>query len=457
MTTTLKMEAAVLGAALQEAFGLQTVLRLLQRNADMFQHPPHQVVYQAICNLADQGEQVDMLTVVVQLRKMGKLQAVGGEAGVCELTANISSAAHIETHCRHLQEHYLRRRLLAASQQVRSRALDEGKDVFDLIAATRQVADELSNLFTEKRPRYIGELLTAECRRIVDQAARPRGLSGVPTGLTALDNVTGGWQKSDLIILAARPGVGKTSFLLAVGKYAAVTGKKGVIFSMEVSAEQLVRKLIANETGYNTSQLTRGLFDAGVEEAHSAVTKAEALRSVGLLLDDSVNPTLSALRAKAIQLKAQENIEWIGIDYLQLMQGDKVGSKYTNREQEVSAISRGLKQLAKELDLPVIALSQLSRELEKRHKKRPQLSDLRESGALEQDADLVLFLYRPECYDIADDGAGNSTTDVTEILIAKHRNGGTKDVAVRSLLGCGQYRDLTEPAWEQEAQLTPPF
>ncbi|MFD1874288.1 replicative DNA helicase [Hymenobacter bucti] len=444
-----KLEAAILGAALQESSALRVLMDTLGTNPDIFHNPTHQIVYHAMCALSQEGHAVDMLTVIEKLDAIGKLQTAGGQGAVCALTQDISGAAHIITHCRFLQEQYVRRRALATFQQGLVRAADKQSDVFDLVAALQQAADSLQRVLQEKRPRYVGHYLDAEVQAIIKAAATPQGLTGVATGLTALDKVTGGWQKSDLIIVAGRPGMGKTSFLLAVGKHAACTGKKGAIFTLEVSSRQLITKLIATEAGYSTSQLKRGLFDGKLDEAYAIAEKVESLRTLGLLLDDPTELTISALRAKAIQLKAEENIEWLAVDYLQLMKGDKISSKAAIREQEISSISRGLKQLAKELEIPIIALSQLSREVEKRDKtKRPQLSDLRESGALEQDADIVIFLYRPEYYHIMNDEEGNSTIDVTEVLIAKHRNGSTADVAVRSVMKYGRYEDLTTPQWE---------
>ena len=449
---TRQLEAAVLGAALLEAPALRTVTDQLGPDLEVFQYSNHQLIYRAMCDLQQEGIDVDTFTVVEQLRKRGTLQTVGNVAGICALTEHICGAAHVASHCRHLQERYMRRKVTTCCQQALIRAADARSDVFDLIATIQQMTDQLQGILREKRPRYVAQHIDAEVQAIIDAAAQPnRGITGVPSGLRALDGVTGGWQKSDLIIIAGRPGMGKTSFLLAVSKYAARAGKKGVIFTLEVNSSQLVRKLIATEAGYSTTQLTRGLFEGGIEEAYTIAEKAEPLRELGILLDESTSLTVSALRAKAIQLKAEENIEWLAIDYLQLLDGAQLNNKQNIREQVISAISRSLKQLARELNIPVIALSQLSREVEKRDKKRPQLSDLRESGALEQDADMVVFLYRPEYYRIMDDGEGNSTQDVTEILVAKHRNGGTADVAVRSVMKYGRYTDLIEPDWKPVA------
>jgi replicative DNA helicase len=358
-----KLEAAILGAALQESSALRVIMDTLGTNPDIFHHPTHQIIYHAMCALSQEGLAVDTITVVEKLSAIGKLQTVGGLPGVCALTLDISGAAHITSHCRYLQEHYVRRRAMATFQQGLRRAADKQSDVFDLVAELQQAADSLQRVLQEKRPRYVGQYLDAEVHAIIKAAETPQGLTGVPTGLTALDKVTGGWQKSDLIIVAGRPGMGKTSFLLAVGKHAACTGKKGAIFTLEVSSRQLITKLIATETGYSTSQLKRGLFDGKLDEAYTIADKVESLRNLGLLLDDPTELTISALRAKAIQLKAEENIEWLAVDYLQLMKGDKISSKAAIREQEISSISRGLKQLAKELEIPILALSQLSREV----------------------------------------------------------------------------------------------
>jgi replicative DNA helicase len=293
-----------------------------------------------------------------------------------------------------------------------------------------------------RRPQLVGELYDRVVDKIVAASQVESGITGVPSGLWALDRITGGWQPGNLIIEAARPGMGKTSLMLATARKAVAAGFPGMISSLEMSSEELVTKLLATELQYTTNQLTRGI-GLTKEEAESIRERGAALRRMGLVLDDTPGINIEELRAKATKAKQEHGITWLAVDYLQLATAR--AGKGGNREQEISAISRGLKLIAKELHIPVIALSQLSRDTEKRGgDNKPKLSDLRESGAIEQDADLVIFPYRPEYYKIMEDEMGNPTNDLTELIVAKHRNGGLGTALVRSVMRTGSYSDLPE-------------
>jgi replicative DNA helicase len=259
-----------------------------------------------------------------------------------------TTVPHIETHCLLLLEFYIRRRLISAMQHSLQHAYYEQKDVMELLAELQKTINDLNAALQLTKPKYVHELLLAVLTGIIKATDGPQGITGVPSGLRVLDNVTGGWQKSDLIIIAARPGMGKTSLVLALAKNAARAGKRGAVFTLEMNSAQLTLKMVASEAGYTTNQLRRGLFDGGLAEAYSLNEKAESLRTLGIIIDDTTKLTIGALRAKATQLKAEEGIEWLAVDYLQFM---AVGQKGHSREQEISAISRGLKRLAKELDI----------------------------------------------------------------------------------------------------------
>jgi replicative DNA helicase len=437
------LETAVLGAVLLEAQAQRKVLAQFGDRADIFHRPAHQHIYRAVATLHRAGHGIDLVTVSRQLDKDGKLQAAGGPQGVAALTFHIQGAGHLDDHCRLLLEFYTRRQLISAMQHALQHGYNAQADPLELLAGLQRTVNDLNAALQIKQPQFVGDYLGQVLADIALATERPNGVTGVPSGLRVLDKVTGGWQKSDLIIIAARPAMGKTSLLVSCALHAARAGFPGAIITLEMSAPQLVLKMVAKEAGYTTSQLRRGLLDGGVDEAHVIADKVAHLRQVGVLLDDSTHLTIGGLRAKAAQLKAEHGITWIAVDYLQLMHGDRTSGG--NREQEISGISRGLKMLAKELDIPVIALAQLSRAVEQRGgEKRPSLSDLRESGAIEQDADMVIFPYRPEYYKIFEDEMGNSTLDTTELIIGKHRNGGTDEVVVRSVMKFGRYEDLDD-------------
>ena len=437
----LDLEAAVLGAALLEADAQRTLLAILPTE-EVFYCTAHQQVYLAIRDLVQRGDHADQLTVTQQLRQRGTLERTGGPHFVAGLTIRINSAAHFETHCRLLQEQHARRVVITAGTELTAHGYDQTRDPLELLADAQTRLTNLHRIL-ETRP---GQTAAAAFDPTFDrlaQAVQQRGLTGIPTGLAALDGLTGGWQPGDLVLLAARPAMGKTAALLHFARTAALDhGHHTAIFSLEMPTLQLMQRMVASEVpGYSNSDLRRGNLPGGLEQVAHIRSQAQRLRTHGhaLHLDDTPGLSIQQLRAKCARLHAQHPLGLVLVDYIQLMRGDTKG----NREQEVGSISRGLKELAKELNAPVIALSQLSRDVEKRGgEKRPLLSDLRESGSLEQDADCIVFMWRGEYYNIAEYENGTATADTVLFDIAKHRNGATDEVIAACSMRRGTFSDL---------------
>ncbi|OGX83054.1 replicative DNA helicase [Hymenobacter glacialis] len=438
----LDLEAAVLGAALLEAHAQRTLLALLPTE-EVFYSSAHQQVYLAIRDLVQQGDHADLLTVVAQLRHRGTLERTGGPHFVAGLTSKINSAAHFETHCRILQEQHARRVVIRAGTELAAHAYDDTRDPLTLLADAQAHLTGLHRTL-ETRP---GQTAAAAFEPTFDrlaQAVQQQGLTGIPTGLTQLDGLTGGWQPGDLVILAARPAMGKTAALLHFARTAALDhGHHTAVFSLEMPTLQLMQRMVASEVpGYSNSDLRRGSLPGGLEQVAHIRQQAQRLQTHGhqLHIDDTPGLSIQQLRAKCARLHAQHPLGLVLVDYIQLMRGDTKG----NREQEVGSISRGLKELAKELNAPVLALSQLSRDVEKRGgEKRPLLSDLRESGSLEQDADCIIFLWRGEYYKITEYEDGTPTADTILFDIAKHRNGATDEVIAACSMRRGVFSDLS--------------
>ena len=420
----LDLEEAVLGAIMLEKDALTAVIDILK--PETFYKEIHQYIFEAILQLFQETQPVDILTVTNKLKTNGKLDIVGGPFYITQLTNRISSAANIEYHARILMQKYIQRELIRASSEIIHDSFEDTVDVFDLLDKAERNLFSLSET-NIRRSVYNMPALIREAVENIEKARNTEGgLSGVPSGFSSLDRITNGWQPSDLIIIAARPGMGKTAFMLSMALNISVVYNMPIaVFSLEMSAIQLVTRLISAETGLPADKLKKGNLEN--HEWHQLNAKIKNLEDAPLLIDDSPALTIFELRAKCRRLKAQHDIQLAMIDYLQLMSGG--GEAKGNREQEISNISRSLKSLAKELNIPIIAVSQLSRAVETRGgSKRPILSDLRESGAIEQDADLVLFLYRPEYYKITVDDQGNSTRGIAEVSIAKHRNGKLSDL-----------------------------
>jgi replicative DNA helicase len=439
----LDLEEAVLGALMLDNDALSNSIEILR--SESFYKTEHQEIFTAIQTLFNSAQPVDILTVTNELRRTGKLKEVGGPVYVSQLTDRVASAANIETHARIISQKYIQRELIRISSKLVTDAYDETKDVFDLLNEAE------SNLFTVSegniRKNYdkMSSLIRQALTQIEEIKNKEEGLSGVPSGFADLDKVTSGWQKSDLVILAARPGMGKTAFVLSTARNTAVQFNKAVaVFSLEMSSVQLVNRLIASESGISAEKLRKGNLEE--HEWIQLNQKITQLSEAPIFIDDTPALTIFELRAKCRRLKRQHDIELIIIDYLQLMHagGDNKG----NREQEISTISRSLKSIAKELDVPIIALSQLSRAVETRGgDKRPMLSDLRESGAIEQDADIVCFIYRPEYYGFTEwpDASPGDDPDCSgqgEIIIAKHRNGSLENIKLRFIANLAKFTDL---------------
>ncbi len=422
------VEAAVLGALMIEKDAYTNVCDLLK--PESFYDPAHQKVYEAIQTLGASQQPIDLLTVTQQLRLNGTLDEIGGPAFVVQLTSNVTSAAHVEFHARIVAQKYLSRELISFAAQIENHAFDESIDVDDLLQEAEGKLFEISQRNVKKDVTQIDPVITAALDQIQAASNRTSGLSGLQTGFHELDKVTSGWQNSDLIIIAARPAMGKTAFVLSMAKNMAVNYNIPIaVFSLEMSNLQLVNRLISNVCELPGEKIKSGQLST--LEWDQLMARIKHLTGAQLFIDDTASLSVFELRTKARRLVREHNIKMIIIDYLQLMNAS--GMKFGSREQEVSMISRSLKQLAKELNIPIIALSQLSRQVENRSdNKRPQLSDLRESGAIEQDADIVCFIHRPEYYYHSDtDPSGKDIRGLAEFIIAKHRSGSVKDVNMR--------------------------
>lgn len=410
-------EEALLGSLMNYESTLFNVIDFVQE--EYFYKDSHQKVYSAIKKLYEKHEPVDELTVITQLRKQGELEMVGGAYAIAELSK--STKNNWDFNSKIIYEKFLARETIRICAETLQAAYDDTTDIFELIEKNQSESLVLTNKKNTKQARKINDLV-ADCRK---EHAIPvvNGITGIPCGLNSVDKLTHGWQNTDLIIIAARPAMGKTAFVLQCAKHPAINlDKPVVIFSLEMSDKQLTNRLIAGETDTHIEKLiTHSLTD---EDNERIDRLSGPLTEAPIIIDDTASLSVFEFRAKCRRLKAQQDIQLIIVDYLQLMDGKK-DNKGSNREQEISTISRALKSVAKELNVPVIALSQLSRAVESRPgaSKRPMLSDLRESGSIEQDADVVIFLYRDEYYHIYKDAAGQSTVGKNEVIIAKHRNG----------------------------------
>lgn len=435
----LDLEEAVLGALMLEKNALTAVVEFLR--PEHFYSEAHKEIYSAIIDLFKASEPVDMRTVVAQLRKNGKIEVVGGAYYIAELTSKVSSAANIEYHARIIIEMAIKRNLIEIASQIHHDAYEDTTDVFELLDKTEQSIFQISDSNLRKNYDSMKSLMFQAIQELQEKKNHKDGLTGVPSGFSRLDRVTSGWQKSDLVIIAARPGMGKTAFIVSALRNAAVDFNHAVaIFSLEMASLQLVNRLISAEAELESEKIKKG--NLAEFEWQQLVHKTNRLSSAPIFIDDTPGLSILELRAKCRRLKAEHNIQMIVIDYLQLMKGEAGG----NREQEIASISRALKGIAKELNVPVIALSQLSRGVETRGgDKRPQLSDLRESGSIEQDADIVMFLYRPEYYKITVDEEGMPTQGMAEVIIAKHRNGSLENVKLKFIGKYTKFADFDGP------------
>ena len=422
------LEKAVLGALMLEKNAVTDIIDILKEES--FYDPKHQYIYGAVRQLFSNTKPIDILTVTDYLQKSGELAAAGGAAYISQLTSRIASTAHAEYHARIISEKHIKRELIRMSSEIMKEAFDDTNDVFDVLNKAEGDLFKIAENNMSKSVDVMQDVIKDAIEEIEKAAENSDGISGIPTGFYALDKVTAGWQKSDMIVIAARPAMGKTAFVLSMARNIAVDHNQGVaFFSLEMSSVQLVKRLISSETRIPAEKLRKGdLRDDEFQQLHSRITK---LATAPIYIDDTPGLSIFDLRAKCRRLKMQYDIQIVIIDYLQLMTaGNSKGGG--NREQEISSISRSIKEIAKELAIPIVALSQLSRSVEQRGgDKKPILSDLRESGAIEQDADIVSFIYRPEYYGLNTDEDGNSNIGVGEIIIAKHRNGALENVRLR--------------------------
>ena len=434
------LEEAVLGAMMLEKDAVSAVIDIL--SPAVFYKESHKKIMAGISSLFSKSEPVDILTVTNELKSTGDLEMVGGPYYITMLTSRIASTANVEYHARIILQKHIQRELIRISSEIIKDAFEDTTDVFDLLDRAEQNLFSVSESNLRRNFEDMPSLVKQAILDIENAKNADEHMRGVPSGYVDIDRITSGWQKSDLIILAARPSMGKTAFALNMARNIAVDFNKPIaFFSLEMSSVQLVTRLISSETELKSDKLKRG--DLQSYEWQQLTDKVTNLVDAKMFIDDTPALSIFELRAKCRRLKQQHDIQMVFIDYLQLMSGGS--DNRGNREQEISNISRSLKALAKELDIPVLALSQLSRAVETRpgQAKRPILSDLRESGAIEQDADLVLFIYRAEYYKIDAYEDGSPTQGVSEIIIAKHRNGAVGDVKLRFIADFARFDDYS--------------
>ena len=421
----LPLEEAVLGAIMTDKNAYEVAAAVFENQKDPFYLEAHGLIWRAMTALHTSQRPIDLLTVMEQLKASGDLDAVGGPGAIVELTHKVASAANLEYHARIVWEKAIRRSLAAHSTDVLRGVYDETVDTADLIEEAEAGMLSVTHGIGGQDTKSITDVAEASLKRLSEIRANPTQITGIATPIQFLTKLTGGWQRTDLVIIAARPSMGKTAFMLNCARAAANAGHGIGIFSLEMSNEQLVNRLAAQECGVSNSEF-RNVNKLSELEFAKLVRGMEVVSGLGIQIDDTPGISITAIRRKARQM-VSKGAKMILVDYLQLI----AGTPGTNRDQEIGSITRGLKAIAKELDVPVICLSQLSRAVETRGgTKRPQLSDLRESGNIEQDADIVGFLYRPEYHGILEDENGNSLKGKAYLIIAKHRNGALDDVVM---------------------------
>jgi replicative DNA helicase len=422
------VEQAVLGAMLIEREAIPKAIEILP--PDSFYDGRHRIIYQAVLSLFERGNPVDLITLTEELKRRGELDGIDSYY-LSELTTRVASAANVEHHARIIAEKSLLRGMIETMTTVVGEAYEPGTDAFELLDRAEQEIFRISESQLRKGSRSLNEVVMESFKQLEALSNREGGITGVPSGFHRLDDMTGGWQRSDLIIIAARPSMGKTALSLAIARNAALHAEYGVpiaYFSLEMSAAQLAQRLLTSEARVDAQAARTGRLRT--EDWQNLARAAGKLSNASIFIDDTPGLGILELRAKCRRLKAEHDIGLVVVDYLQLMHGS-TNNRNANREQEIAQISRSLKALAKELNVPVLALAQLSRAVETRGgDKRPQLSDLRESGSIEQDADVVAFIYRAERYGILQDENGRSTQGTGEIIISKQRNGPTGNVTL---------------------------
>ena len=434
------IEKVVLGALMIDKDAFTVVSEIIK--PETFYEARHQKIYEAVQSLNLQEKPVDIMTVTEELRHKGTLEDVGGPAYVVELSSQVASSAHIEYHAHILAQKFLARQLIQFASMIETDAFDETVDVDDLMQKAEGALFEISQKNMLQDYVQIDTIVDQAHQLLLQASNREGGLTGVPSGFRKLDDITAGWQPSDLVIIAGRPAMGKTSFALSIAKNVAIDYRKPIaFFSLEMNNVQLVNRLISNVCSIPGNKILNGQLTP--DEWERFDSNIRKMQGAPIYVDDTPGLSIFELRTKARRLVREHGIELLMIDYLQLMNAN--GMRFNSRQEEVSTISRSLKGLAKELNIPVLALSQLSRAVEQRdgpEGKRPQLSDLRESGAIEQDADMVLFVHRPEYYHILQDEKGNDLHGMAQIIIAKHRKGATGDVLLNFR---GEYTRFSNP------------
>ncbi|MFI3281473.1 MAG: replicative DNA helicase [Rikenellaceae bacterium] len=433
-----ELEEAVLGALMLERDSIIAVQEFV--SPDAFYTEQHRTIYKAIEELSAELKPIDLYTVTDKLRSNRELTKVGGAAFLAKLTQKVDSAANVEFHAKIIAQKYVQRELIRSASEIQKRSYDESVDVTELIGYAEGEIFKVAEGHVKRSVLSSKDILAKALAQIEEAAKNKNSFNGVPSGFTDIDKKTLGWQLSDLIIVAARPSMGKTAFVLTMARNMAVDYDQSVaLFSLEMSSVQLMMRLIVGETGIHSNKIKTG--DLTSDQWRQLESSTKPLANAQLFIDDTPSLSVFEFRSKARRLKIHHDIKIIIIDYLQLMTGG--GDNKGNREQEVSFISRTLKAIAKELNVPIIALSQLSRAAEMRGgSKRPQLSDLRESGAIEQDADIVAFIHRPEYYGIHQTEDGTPTAGMAEIILAKHRNGEVCDVPLRFIKEQAKFVDM---------------
>ncbi|HHV40650.1 MAG: replicative DNA helicase [Bacteroidales bacterium] len=435
------MEEAVLGALLLEPAASLDIVGTIRE--EYFYKDSHKKIFTAIMNLVAEHNPVDIYTVAEELKNNDLLDQVGGPYYLSQLTMRVAAASHLEYHAKVLTQKYIQRELISTSYSILNTAFDDTVPADELLDSSQQRLFDLGEMNLRRDTRPVRTVLQEVVDELSSVQTRDDGLSGLPSGFTSLDRMTLGWQKADLVVIAARPSMGKTAFVLTMARNMAVNHNIPVaFFSLEMPDAQLVKRLLVSETGLSSQKIRGGkkLKSFEWEQLNQRITN---LSEAPLYIDDTPSLSIFEFRAKSRRLVAGMGVKLIVIDYMQLMTGPP--ELRGMREQEVAAISRSLKAIAKELNIPIIALSQMNRAAETRGgTRKPQLSDLRESGAIEQDADIVIFLYRPEYYGYKEDDSGRSLEGIADVIIAKHRNGAVGEFSMRFRSSEIRFMDLDE-------------
>lgn len=429
-------EMAVLGAMVLDKDAVAKVIEIL--DVECFYHEQHSLMYKSMLDMFERAVTIDIITLSNELIRNGVLDRAGGMRALTELSLKTVSAANVEHHARIVLERFLKRKLISVASEIISDCFDDTTDALDEVDKAEQRIFDVAERRTRRSYTNMHKLTKEAIEKILTMAdGSGDGITGVPTGFAQLDTLLSGLQPADLVILAARPSMGKTAFALSIAREAARRGKSVGIFSLEMAAHQLVLRLISADAGIGLQALRSGRLSS--KEMQELVKRVDGLMNAPIYIDDSASLTPVELRAKCRRMKVEHKVDLVIVDYLQLMHAPKTES----REREISLISHTLKAIAKELSIPILALSQLNRTLESRADKRPMLSDLRESGSIEQDADVVMFVHRPEYYKITTFDDGTSTENAAEIIIGKQRNGPTGDVRLEYIKERATFHDFS--------------